>query len=83
MTPAQIAERLAVSRMVDNAAELAARLAAIPGAPGFAVAFERFEGQTHTNVPWTALNPMLDFALGADRERGFSPRPAIAAAGPG
>jgi predicted alpha/beta superfamily hydrolase len=63
----QTAERTAIARMVDNAAELAARLAALPGGAGYRVEYALLPGQTHMSAPWAALNAMLDFALGAGR----------------
>jgi hypothetical protein len=50
--------------MVDNASELAARLSALEGAPGYKVESKVFAGQSHMSVPWEALNTMLNFALG-------------------
>ena len=50
--------------MVDNAPELAARLSALKGAPGYEVESKVFAGQSHMSVPWEALNTMLNFALG-------------------
>lgn len=51
-------------RMVDNATELATRLAALNGATGYLVEGKVFAGQSHISVPWEALNTMLNFALG-------------------
>ena len=52
------------ARMVDNASELAARLSALKGAPGYKVESKWFAGQSHMSVPWQAMNTMLNFALG-------------------
>jgi len=52
------------SRMVDNTIELAARLSALKGAPGYRVESKVFPGQSHMSVPWEGLNTMLNFALG-------------------
>lgn len=51
-------------RMIDNTTELAARLTALEGAPGYKVESKVFPGQSHMSVPWEALNTMLNFALG-------------------
>lgn len=60
------------ARMVDNASELAARLKALKGAPGYSVESKVFPGQSHMSVPWEALNSLLNFALG---EGSGSPTP--------
>jgi predicted alpha/beta superfamily hydrolase len=52
-----------LERMVDNAADLAARLAALRGGPSYMVEYCRLEGHTHMSAPWAGLNAMLDFAL--------------------
>lgn len=57
---------IAETRMIDRAADLAARLKALPAPAGYQIGYRVFEGQTHNSVPWAALNPLLDFAL-ADR----------------
>lgn len=54
------------ARMVDNAVELSARFRALSGPTGWRFASRVFEGETHTGVPWPAINPMLDFALKDD-----------------
>jgi predicted alpha/beta superfamily hydrolase len=58
-------EELAESpeRMVANASELAARLAAVDN---FAVERVVFEGEDHFTVPFAALNRALRFASGSD-----------------
>ena len=64
------AKRLTIhARMVDNGKELSARLSALTGTPGYVVQSQVFPGLTHGSVPWTALNPMLNFALGKDRPK--------------
>jgi hypothetical protein len=39
------------ARMIDNAAELALRLQALPGAPGYSVKYLCPEGETHVTLP--------------------------------
>lgn len=63
-TAEQAAKLTARARMVDNARELAARLGALKGAPGYKVQSKVFPGQSHMSVPWDALNTELNFALG-------------------
>ncbi len=63
LTLEQVVERTAAARMVDNAAELAARLAALRGGPGYTVEYRLLEGHSHMSAPWAGLNAMLDFAL--------------------
>lgn len=63
-TAEQAATLTARARMVDNSKELAARLAALKGAPGYRVETRVFPGQSHMSVPWEALNSELNFALG-------------------
>ena len=52
------------ARLVDNASELATRLSALTGPPGYKVESKLFAGQLHMSVPWEALNTMLYFAPG-------------------
>jgi predicted alpha/beta superfamily hydrolase len=59
----QRAEFIELERMVDNAAELASRLAALRGGPGYKVEYCLLEGHSHMSAPWAGLNAMLDFAL--------------------
>jgi len=63
LTLEHMAELNELERMVDNAADLAARLAALTGGPGYKVEYCLLEGQTHMSAPWAGLNAMLDFAL--------------------
>lgn len=50
-------------RMVDNAAELAARLAQLAGAPGVDVRFQVLPGESHATAIVAALRPGLDLAF--------------------
>ena len=50
-------------RMVDNAAELGARLAAIKGGPRYQVTTHVFPDETHMSVIWAATSRGLRFAL--------------------
>lgn len=56
---------IARTTMVDSAVQLATRLQASPTG-GRNIRQQVFEGQSHNSVPWAAINPMLDFALGDD-----------------
>ena len=49
--------------MVDNARDLASRLAALKGAPGYVVNSRIFEGETHIRVPYASMNTVLSFAF--------------------
>jgi len=55
------------ARMVDNARDLAADLAARDTDHRLVLASRIFEDQTHNSVPWAALNTVLDFAIGRPR----------------
>jgi uncharacterized protein len=50
-------------RMVDNAAELGARLAAVKGGPRYQVTTHVFPDETHMSVMWAATSRALRFAL--------------------
>jgi hypothetical protein len=54
---------MADARMVDNARELAARLAAIKAAPGYAVRFHAFADEDHLTAMAGSVARGLDFAL--------------------
>ncbi|WP_303794388.1 alpha/beta hydrolase [Sandarakinorhabdus limnophila] len=57
-------EKMTVSAaMVDNARALAARLAALPGAPGYAVASQVYAGESHMSIPFASFNALAKFAL--------------------
>lgn len=51
------------SRMIDNAAVLAARLRALPGIAGYAVRYACPAGETHLSVPFAVFGQALDLAL--------------------
>jgi predicted alpha/beta superfamily hydrolase len=51
------------ARMVDNAAELAARLQALPGAAGYAVKYLCPEGETHVTLPSVVYAKALALAF--------------------
>jgi len=51
---------------VDEAAELAARLRALPGAAGYAVQWLCPPQQTHLSVPFALFGRALDLAFGPD-----------------
>ena len=51
------------ARMIDNAAELGARLAAIKGGPRYQVVTHVFADETHMSVIWPATSRALRFAL--------------------
>lgn len=59
----EMAKLLVEARMVDNARELAGRLAAIKGGDGYAVRFQCFEAEDHMTVVAAALSRTLAFAL--------------------
>lgn len=52
------------ARMVKNTRELGARLAALPGAPGFAVRTRILRGETHGSAPFLAACGALRLAFG-------------------
>jgi hypothetical protein len=55
------------ARMVDNAVELGARLAALKGAPGYEVKTVVFADETHGSVEQAAVSRGVNFAAkGAD-----------------
>jgi predicted alpha/beta superfamily hydrolase len=63
MTREMEAKSIPESAMVDNARDLAGRLAALKGPPGYEVRSRIFEGETHIRVPFASINPVLTFAL--------------------
>ncbi len=63
MTRESLAKMLAASAMVDNARNLAGRLAAIKGAPGYAVRSKVVAGESHVSVGWATVNAFLNFAV--------------------
>jgi len=70
MTRAMLRRLIASSRMVDNARELAGRLAAIKGGPGYEVRFCAFEDEDHGSVIPATISRALGFALGNQRRTG-------------
>jgi len=63
MTAAQIRKQSRHARMVDNARELGARLAALNGEPGYHARFVEFEDEDHDSVVPASLGRALTFAL--------------------
>ena len=65
---------MALARMVDNARELAERLARLNGKPGYTVRFHALEDEDHSTVVPTAISRALAFALrDAGSKRGKAP----------
>jgi predicted alpha/beta superfamily hydrolase len=62
-TEAELEALLAGARMVDNARELGARLAAIKGRAGYVAAFHAFPGEDHLTAMAGSIARALDFAL--------------------
>lgn len=60
---AEARELVTSARMVDNARELGARLAAIKGADGYAARFHQFDGEDHLTAMAGSIARALDFAL--------------------
>lgn len=60
---ALIASGIAAARMVDNARELAERLKALPGAPGYEVKYALFSDETHNSGIPAAVTRGVTFAL--------------------
>lgn len=63
MTAEAIAELVARGRMVENALELGARLAALKGHGGYEGRFHCFEGEDHLSAMAAAIGRAVDFAL--------------------
>jgi predicted alpha/beta superfamily hydrolase len=63
MTPEQVEELMREARMVDNARELAARLAAVSGNDGYRAEFHAFDGEEHMSVIAASISRGLTFAL--------------------
>jgi len=63
MTRAEMETLMAESRMVGNAADLAARLAAIQGGPGYQVRYQLFQDEDHLTVLPASISRALTFAL--------------------
>jgi predicted alpha/beta superfamily hydrolase len=65
---------MALARMVDNARELAERLARIEARPRLTVRFHALEDEDHSTVVPTAISRALAFALrDAATKRGKAP----------
>jgi predicted alpha/beta superfamily hydrolase len=62
-TEAEALELVTSARMVDNARELGARLAALKGADGYAARFHAFDGEDHLTAMAGSIARALDFAL--------------------
>jgi len=63
MTEEAIAALVAKGRMVDNAKELGARLAALKGHGGYEGRFHLFAGEDHLSAMAAAMGRAVDFAL--------------------
>jgi hypothetical protein len=74
MTRPQTRRLMALARMVDNARELAERLARIEARPRLTVRFHALEDEDHSTVVPTAISRALAFALrDAATKRGKAP----------
>jgi len=62
-TEESLGELVTSARMVDNARELGARLAALKGADGYVARFHQFEGEDHLTAMAGSIARALDFAL--------------------
>jgi uncharacterized protein len=62
-TPEAVEELMLGARMVDNARELGARLAALKGGPGYLARFHEFPGEDHLTAMAGSVARCLDFAL--------------------
>jgi uncharacterized protein len=74
MTRPQMKRLLTHARMVDNARELAERLAQIKGKPGYSVRFHALDDEDHLTVVPTSISRTLAFALRDDVVRKGSKR---------
>jgi predicted alpha/beta superfamily hydrolase len=63
MTPEQAESLIREARMVDNARDLAGRLAKVKGGPGYAVRFQSFEREDHLTSMAASVSRTLAFAL--------------------
>jgi len=63
MTADQVEALMREARMVDNARELAARLAAVTGNDGYTAEFHAFDGEEHMSVMAASISRGLTFAL--------------------
>jgi hypothetical protein len=62
-TPEQLEELNAAAQMVDNARELAQRLAALKGADGYEARFHLFDAEDHLSAQAASVGRAVDFAL--------------------
>jgi len=62
-TEADVKTLIAEARMVDNARELGARLAALKGASGYVARFHEFAGEDHLTAMAGSIARAMDFAL--------------------
>jgi uncharacterized protein len=63
MSAAEVDTAMRRARMVKNTAELAARLKALRGGPGYIVDYAIFDQQDHGFSPWPALGRGISFAF--------------------
>jgi hypothetical protein len=63
MTPEEIRDLVTGARMVENALELGARLAALKGADGYDARFHCFEGEDHLSAMAASVGRAVNFAL--------------------
>jgi predicted alpha/beta superfamily hydrolase len=63
MTHDELLAELRYGRMVGSVEELSRILEPFFNSSGLSVEVKIFAGETHNSVPWTAINPILDFAL--------------------
>ncbi|MGC1548291.1 MAG: alpha/beta hydrolase-fold protein [Rhodanobacter sp.] len=59
----QLAAELRYCQMVSNTKEFAHDVGPYFSQHNLAYAFKVFDGDTHNSVPWSAINPVLDFAF--------------------
>lgn len=63
MSHEDLAKSLSYARMVGNASDMAADLQPIFASHAMGFKARVFEGDTHNSMPWSAINPVLDFAF--------------------
>jgi hypothetical protein len=63
MAPEAVRELVTQARMVENALELGARLAALKGAAGYDARFHCFEAEDHLSAMAASVGRAVDFAL--------------------
>lgn len=67
MSQEELATELRYGRMVGNVTDMAQALEPIFRDHGLTLKARIFEGDTHNSMPWTAINPVLDFAFPLQR----------------